>query len=88
MSAFASRALRQRQWNESAKTPIVDFHRLTPEVGSECDYLLQSLDLGLIYGSHAYLRFLEQALPGTSLVLIGLRARPTRGFPATGLLTR
>jgi hypothetical protein len=52
---------------KSVKAPIVNFHRLTPEVGSECDQLLQDLDLGLIYGSYAYLQFLEQALPGTSL---------------------
>lgn len=42
-------------------------------LGDECDALLQSIDDGLVYGSMAFLKFLEVALPGTRLYYLTLR---------------
>lgn len=50
-----------------------DLQPISVALGGECDALLASLGDGLIYGSLAFLQFLELALPGTQLHYLTLR---------------
>jgi Acetyltransferase (GNAT) domain len=50
-----------------------DIQPISAAMGTECDALLQSTDCGLVYGSLAYLQFLEHAMPGARLHYLALR---------------
>lgn len=51
----------------------VELQRISATPGGECEALLHSIDDGLVYGSLAFLQFLEHALPGTQLHYLMLR---------------